>query len=120
LLPVEGGGPSSDELAARVERYAARLPAPARHGLRTGLIGLQVLSLATTGRRLDRLTVAQREAVLDRVAAHPSTGLAFEGLKAIVLLVDGAHERGGEILSRATRSEPARPDAAMDVTPSTE
>lgn len=120
LLPFEEGGPRSRELAAQVEEYAARLPPPARHGLRAGMIGLQALSLATTGHRLQSLTVEHREAVLDRLSARPATGLAVEGLKAAVLLVGGAHERAAEMLAHAVASEPARPDGVMDVTPSSE
>jgi choline dehydrogenase-like flavoprotein len=120
LLPQEAGGPDSDELSSQVESYAKRLPPPARHGLRAGIVGLQALSLATTGRRLDRLPVDRREAVLERLAARPSTGLAIEGLKAIVLLVAGAHQRAAEMLASAAGSEPARPDGEMDVTPSSE
>ena len=120
LLPPEAGGPPSDELARHVESYAARLPPPARHGLRAGMIGLQALSLATTGRRLEHLPVERRERVLERLAARPSTGLTIEGLKAIVLLVAGGHERAAEMLAHAVASEPARPDGEMDVTPSRE
>jgi choline dehydrogenase-like flavoprotein len=94
------------------------MPPPARHGLRAGLIGLQALALATTGRRLERLPVERREAVFEKLAARPTTGLAVEGLKAIVLLVGGAHSRAGEILGRAVAHEPARPDPLLDVTPS--
>jgi choline dehydrogenase-like flavoprotein len=120
LLPPEAGGPASDELARQVESYAAGLPAPARHGLRAGLLGLQALSLATTGRRLERLSLDRRDAVLDRLTARPSTGLAVEGLKAMVVLVAGANGRAVEMLAAAGASEPARPDGAMDVTPSSD
>ena len=120
LLPPEDGGPDARTLAAQVEDYAARLPPPARHGLRAGLLGLQALALATTGHRLERLPVDRREAVLDRLAARPSTSLTIEGLKAVVLLVGGAHERAGEMLTRAGSTPPARPDGVMDVTPSTD
>jgi hypothetical protein len=84
------------------------------------MLGLQALSLATTGRRLERLPVDRREAVLERLAARPSTGLAIEGLKAMVLLVGGAHERAAEMLAHAVATEPARPDGVMDVTPSSD
>ena len=84
------------------------------------MIGLQALSLATTGHRLERLPVDRREAVLDRLTARSSTGLAVEGLKAAVLLVGGAHERAAEMLAHAAAAEPARPDGVMDVTPSSD
>jgi len=118
LLPPEAGGPPSAELAAQVEAYAARLPAAARHGLRAGVAGVQALSVATTGRRLERLPVDRREAVLERLAARPETAHAVEGLKAMVLLVGGAHQRAAEMLAHAAATEPARPDPVLDVTAS--
>lgn len=118
LLPPEAGGPVPAELAAAVEAYAARLPPPARHGLRAGVVGLQAMSVATTGRRLERLPVDRREAVLERLAARPATAHAVEGLKAIVLLVSGASERAAEMLAAAASHPVARPDGAIEVTPS--
>lgn len=118
FLPPEDGGPDASRLAAQVEDYARRLPPPARHGLRAGVLGLQALALATTGHRLERLSVDRREAVLDRLAARPTTALALEGLKAMVLLVGGAHERAAEMLASAQSTAPVRPDGTMDVTPS--
>ncbi len=121
LLPQECGGPASDQLVDRVDRYLARLPATSRLAVRAGLHSLVAASYLTTGRSLSHLGPGQRDRVLRRVAAlSPEAGAAVEAMKAVVLLANGADTYAPELLSRAQRHETARPDAPLTVIPSTE
>ncbi|BBX98369.1 GMC family oxidoreductase N-terminal domain-containing protein [Mycobacterium lacus] len=121
LLPPEQGGPTPAQFVERVDRYVTRLPATSRLAVRTGLLSMAAASYLTTGRSLSRLSPDARAGVLRRVAAlSPEAGAAVEGLKAIMLLANGADAYAQELLSRAQEHDPARPDAAMTVIPSTE
>ncbi|MGE2817012.1 GMC family oxidoreductase N-terminal domain-containing protein [Mycobacterium heidelbergense] len=121
LLPEEHGGPPPAQLADRVDRYLARLPATSRLALRAGLASVGAASYLTTGRSLARLGPDQRDRVLRRVAAlNPDATVAVEAMKAIVLLANGADAYAPELLSRAQRHDVARPDAPLTVIPSTE
>jgi choline dehydrogenase-like flavoprotein len=119
LLPEERGGPSPAQLVEQVDRYVARLPATSRLAVRGGLLAIAAASWLTTGRPLPRLRPESRAAVLGRVAAlGPDAGAAIEGLKAIVLLANGAGSYAAELLERAQEHDVARPDAALNVTSS--
>ncbi|GAB7142035.1 GMC family oxidoreductase [Mycobacterium riyadhense] len=121
LLPEERGGPSAAELVERVDRYVMRMPTSSRLAVRVGLLSLAAASYLTTGRSLSRLGPAERELVLRRVAVlSPDAGAAVDGLKAIVLLANGADTYAQELLSRAQQHDVARPDAALNVTSSSE
>ncbi|WP_197518258.1 GMC family oxidoreductase N-terminal domain-containing protein, partial [Mycobacterium sp. E3198] len=121
LLPEERGGPAPAQLAARVDRYLDQLPPTSRVAMRAGLLSLAAASYLTTGRSLPRLDPGERERVLRRVAAlGPDVGAAVEAMKAIVLLANGAETYAPELLSRAQEQDLARPDAPLNVTPSTE
>lgn len=114
LLPEERGGPSAAQLVERVDRYVARLPATSRLALRAGLLSLAAASYLTTGRSMSRLEPDARAAVLRRVGGlGPDVGAAIEGLKAIVLLSNGADGYAAELLARAQEHDVARPDAAL-------
>ncbi len=121
LLPAEHGGPPAELLAQRVERYLAQLPGGTRAAITAGMLAAEAASVATTGRTLHRLAPEGRAAVLRRIdALGPDAGVALAGLKAIVLLANGADEYAGELLARAAEHDPARPDAALTVIPSAE
>lgn len=121
LLPEEHGGPSAAQLVERVERYVEQLPAVSRRAIRGGLVGIAAASYLSTGRDLRRLTPAARAAVLHRIAGlTPDAGVAVEGLKAVLLLANGADSYADELLARATAHDPARPDAELAITPSAE
>ncbi|QUR66243.1 GMC family oxidoreductase N-terminal domain-containing protein [Mycobacterium spongiae] len=121
LLPEEHGGPSPAQLAERVNRYVAQLPATSRRAVRGGVLSLTAASYLTTGRSFSQLDPDARAQVLRRIAAlSPDAGAAVEGLKAIVLLANGADTYAHELLSRAQEHDPARPDAELGVTSSTE
>jgi choline dehydrogenase-like flavoprotein len=118
LLPPEAGGPDTGVLAERVSAFASQLPAEARHALRAGMVALDGLAVATTGRRLASLDEPGRARVLDRLTSTSVGSQALDGLKALVLLVAGAHEHAGEMLARSARELVARPSPPLDVTPS--
>ncbi|EUA05661.1 FAD binding domain protein [Mycobacterium kansasii 824] len=121
LLPPEHGGPAPAQFVERVGRYVEQLPATQRFAVRAGVLSLAAASYLTTGRSLPRLNPADRARVLGRIAAvGPDMGAAVEGLKAIVLLANGADAYADELLARAQGHDPARPDAALTVTSSTD
>ncbi|HET9875276.1 MAG TPA: GMC family oxidoreductase N-terminal domain-containing protein, partial [Mycobacterium sp.] len=121
LLPPEHGGPPAGLLVQRVERYVSQLPRNTRAAVHAGLMSVAAAGFLTTGQSLPRLPPDRRAAVLRRIAAlGPDAGTALEGLKAIVLLANGADEYAPELLARAAEDDPARPDAVLTVTPSTE
>jgi choline dehydrogenase-like flavoprotein len=116
LLPEEYGGPSPAQLVERVERYVAQLPATSRLAVRAGLISLAAAGYLASGRSLSRLSPDARADLLRRVAKlSPDTGAAIEGLKAIVLLANGADSYAPELLARAQQHDVARPDAVLNV-----
>lgn len=121
LLPQEHGGPTAARFAERVDRYLVQLPTTSRIAVRAGLLSLAVASYFTTGRPMARLSPAERERVLHRVAGlNVEIGAAVEGMKVIGLLANGADGFASELLSRAQRDEVMRPDAALNVTRSAE
>jgi GMC oxidoreductase len=121
LLPEECGGPPPAQLVERVDRYLKRLPTTSRWAVRAGLLSIAAAGYLTTGRSLSRLDAGQRDRVLRRVAAlGPDAGAALEGMKAVVLLANGAETYAPELLSRAQRHDVARPDAPLTIIPSTE
>lgn len=117
LVPPEAGGPEPELLARRVESYVGQMAAPTRHAVRAGIAALNGFSVVTTGRTLARHDVAGRERVLGRLARQPDLHHAVEGLKALVLLVAGAHRYGEDLLVRWQAVPPLRPDPELDVTP---
>lgn len=116
LLPPELGGPLPAQFVQRVDRYVTRLPATSRFAVRAGLASLAAASYLTTGRSLPRLHPDERARVLHRIAAlSPEVAAAVEGLKAIVLLANGADTYAHELLARAQEHDAARPDAELTV-----
>lgn len=119
LLPPEAGGPSPATAADDLDRYLGLLPPPVAAGIRAGLVGIDLATLATTRRSMGRLDADARVRVLERIAAvRPELAMAIDGLKTLVLLSHGAGISTEEMHRRAMRFEPARPDADMDVTSS--
>jgi choline dehydrogenase-like flavoprotein len=117
LLPPEAGGPPPEQLAGLLRDYLARVPAPTPTAVRGAARTLGLVSLATSGRRLEHVDLATRERLLARLASHAATGLGLEALKALVLLVHGADAAADDLLARAAANPVARPDAVLDVTP---
>ncbi|OOK68813.1 hypothetical protein BZL30_7398 [Mycobacterium kansasii] len=93
-------GPAPAQFVERVGRYVEQLPATQRFAVRAGVLSLAAASYLTTGRSLPRLNPADRARVLGRIAAvGPDMGAAVEGLKAIVLLANGADAYADELLA---------------------
>lgn len=122
LLPPEVGGPDPDRLATLVGQYVRKLPSTSRGAAMAGIVGLSgALRIAAKGRRLDRLPMDRRTALLERAMdLRPESYAAVEGIKAVVLLAYGADHNREYMLERGRRFEPYRPDPELDVTPSSE
>lgn len=118
LLPTEAGGPEPRRLARTLGAFLDRQPPLVAGAVRAGAVAVDAASVLTAGRRLGHLDVEAREAVVARLARLAATGPGFDGLKAIVMLVAGSDRAAAETLASARSHAPARPDAAMDVTPS--
>ena len=119
MLPPEAGGPDPEPLAGHVDRFLTRLSPAGRTGVLAIMWGLDGVAVATTGRRLHRLDHAGREQVLARVAASGVGRDALDACKATLALVSGADAFAADMAERGTRSQPARPDADLRLTPST-
>ena len=115
LLPPEHGGPDPATLSRQVEEYLALLPTPARLGLRTAVGTIAAFGLG----RMTTASPADRQRSLDR-ALRTGAAPAVDAVKAVVLLVAGANSFANDILERSNREEPARPDASMEVVPSSD
>jgi choline dehydrogenase-like flavoprotein len=118
LLPPEAGGPDPATLAGVIGAYLARTPRPIGPAVRAAALGLDAFARVRDGGRLAELDLATRERMLDRLTGRAPTELLLEGLKALVLLTHGADAFAADLLARAARDQPARPDAALDVVPS--
>src|SRR5689334_7633715 len=119
ILPPEAGGPDPERVASLSRRLISRMPAASRTGLGAALAGLEAFSLVRTGRRLGALTPARREAVLADVARLGGSA-AIDAVKAVVMLAAGADAFREEIATVASRHQPSRPDAAMNLVPAAE
>ncbi len=118
LVPPEAGGPEPRRIARKIEEFAPALPAPARHGLRSGVMGLNAFSIASSDKTLLRHDERGRATVLERFTRRPEGRHALEGLKAAVLMVVGGEQFADDLLAEWQRVPPVRPDAPLDVTPS--
>ncbi|MER5916187.1 GMC family oxidoreductase [Streptomyces sp. NPDC001982] len=101
----------------RLESLLASLPLPARAGIRCGAVAVDAYAALSTGARLDRLSVDDRDAVLSSLTQRPALLHLLDALKVPALLA-GSTER---TLHRAsdTRSAPAAPvDPPLDCVPS--
>ena len=120
LLPPEAGGPDPRALAADVQRFVAELPRPMREATRAGFLAFAGAAGLSARRRLGRMEVDQRETALAGLSKHRHATDLIAQLKSLVLLVAGTNAAAPDLLKRSLAVEPARPDAAMDVTPSKE
>lgn len=117
VLPPEEGGPDAAVLAAELDRFLAAQPAAVSAAVRGGALALEAASLLASGRRLAQRPADDRARLWQRLGDTGNAALALGGLKAMVLLVHGANQAAGTIRASSTASPPARPDAALDVTP---
>jgi hypothetical protein len=107
LLGIE----DASELA-RVTAIVQTLPGPARVGLAAGAGGLDALSRLATGRSLDGLDAARRDALCALLESRASR--VVETVKIPLLLAAGA----GLLPGAPEPGDLVRPDAALDCTPS--
>lgn len=121
LLPEEYGGPPPAVLVTRIERYVRQLPASTRLAVRAGLLSVAAASYLGTGHRPRRLSAEARADVLHRIAGlGVATETAVDGLKAVVLLANGADAYADELITQAQRTAVVRPDAMLSLTTSAE
>ena len=121
MLPPEAGGPPPRRVAAAARRLIAQMPRSSQAGLGAGLVGIEAISLATTGRKLGALPPERRELLLRRLAGGPIPGqAALDALKAILLLSHGADSFSAEIGATANAHEPSNPDGELDLIPAGE
>ncbi|MDF3300272.1 GMC family oxidoreductase [Streptomyces tropicalis] len=115
LLADEGGGwPAA--VPDRVGRLLASMPAPARHGFTAAAAAVDACATARTGRRLARLTPAERETVLTRLAGLPGAAALLDVVKVPVLLAAGTERM---LHAGAAAPPPAAPeDPPLDCVPS--
>ena len=119
LLLPEAGGPESERVASGARRMIARMPRASQVGLGAGLLALEGLSLARSGRTLGGASQEQREALLKQVARLGGAPLV-DSIKSIVLLAHGADTFAAEIAAVGSRHQPSRPDPQLAITPATE
>jgi choline dehydrogenase-like flavoprotein len=119
LLPPEAGGPESERVASVARRMIARMPRASQVGLGAGLLALEGLSIARSGRTLGGASQEQREALLKQVARVGGAPLV-DSIKSIVLLAHGADTFAAEIAAVGSRHQPSRPDPQLAITPAAE
>lgn len=122
ILPPEHGGPDPDVLAGQVLNYIAQTPPVAAKAVKGGVLGLAaVMRASARGVAPEALPVQQRCALLSRIVSlRPEAAAAVDGVKAVILLVNGANSFAEQITAKALAQELARPDAEMTVVPSAE
>jgi hypothetical protein len=91
-----------------------------REATRTGFLAFAGVAGISARRRLARLDLDQREDALAGLSKQRHATDLIAQLKSLVLLVAGTNAAAPDLLKRSLAVEPARPDAAMDVTPSKE
>jgi choline dehydrogenase-like flavoprotein len=95
------------------------LPGAARHALSAGAVAVDAASLLATGHRLHRLSSEQRERLLERLSRRTLTDGALDTIKIPIVFAYGAGAHGVGKIARPDHP-PVRPDADLDVVPSTE
>src|ERR1044072_8950732 len=119
LLPQEAGGPDPGRSGTIARRLIGRMPAISQAGLAATLVGLETISLASTGRRLGALPPQRREELLTQFARRGGAPI-LDPIKSVVMLPHGADECAEETAAVGSRYEPSRPDPDLHVTPATE
>ncbi|GAA0241980.1 GMC family oxidoreductase [Actinomadura nitritigenes] len=93
-------------VAARVDGLTGRFPRVLGAGFHTGAALIEAAALLRTGRRLDRLSTAERDALCAALTAHPIPAALIDALKMPALLALADREPAGTGL--------ARPDPDLD------
>ncbi|MET8681542.1 GMC family oxidoreductase N-terminal domain-containing protein [Streptomyces sp. NPDC004647] len=118
LLADDGTAPWTGAVPRRLEGVLAAMPRPARAGVRGAARAIDAYATARTGRRLGRLTPAERESVLASLAARPALLPLLDAVKVPVMLAAGTErmlyeEPGGAL------GAPPPADPPLDCVPST-
>ena len=115
-------GPHPHVLAGLVLSYLGQMPPVASKASKGGILAISALMRAAArGAAPEALPVQQRCAILSRiVASRPEAAAAVDGVKAIILLVNGSNRYAEQITHKALAQDPVRPDAPMTVVPSAE
>lgn len=113
----EAGWPSA--VPRRVGAVLAAMPRPARAGVRAAAAAVDAYATVRAGRRLARLTPAEREEVIVSLAARPALLPLLDAVKVPVLLAAGTER----MLHQEARPEPVHPpapppDPPLDCVPS--
>jgi hypothetical protein len=119
LLPPEAGGPEPERVATVARRMISRMPRASQVGLGAGLLALEGLSIARSGRTLGAASQEQREALLKQVSRLGGAPLV-DSVKSIVLLAHGANTFAAEIAAVGSRHQPSRPDPQLAIRPAAE
>ncbi|MFI6448442.1 GMC family oxidoreductase N-terminal domain-containing protein [Kitasatospora sp. NPDC050543] len=106
--------------ADRLEALLAVMPGPARTGIHGAAAALDAYALLSTGARLDRLTPADREALLGSLAARPALLPLLDVLKVPVILAAGTERMLHRNPAAASARPPAPEDPWLDCVPSHE
>lgn len=115
LLPPEAGGPRTEKLLPVLTSGLERMGGMQRAAIVGALLAIDGYAIATTGRRLADQDEAGRDKVLGGLAAgHAGRDLVMAA-KAFLLLMAGADQYRDEMIERANRFPPARPDPEMNV-----
>lgn len=114
-----GGDPHGarweDEVPTRLVRLMASLPPSVRTGLCAVDVALDGFSVATTGRRADRLPPDARARLLGRLLRLPGARALLDNVKVPLLLAAGASRYGARPPRPLVRADPA-----LDLVPSSE
>ncbi|MEU0600078.1 GMC family oxidoreductase [Streptomyces sp. NPDC006393] len=114
LLADDGTTDWPRRVPTRLNTLLASMPLAARAGLRAAARGVDVYAAARTGRALGALTPAERESVLEDLAARPGLLPLLDVLKVPVLLAAGTER----LLEDAPAPRgPVRRDPPLDLTP---
>jgi hypothetical protein len=97
----------------------SRMPRASQVGLGAGLLALEGLSIARSGRTLGAASQEQREALLKQVSRLGGAPLV-DSVKSIVLLAHGANTFAAEIAAVGSRHQPSRPDPQLAIRPAAE
>jgi choline dehydrogenase-like flavoprotein len=114
LLADDGTADWPRRVPTRLDTVLASMPLAARAGLRAAARGVDTYAAARTGRTLGALTPAERQSVLEDLAARPGLLPLLDVLKVPVLLAAGTER----LLQDAPAPRaPVRPDPPLDLTP---
>ena len=120
LLPPEDGGPDPIRLAYLLVSYLSQTPPLVQTATKLAIASLGIFSRILYRKPLGDLSSEQRSQLFQRLDRHPATAQALQGIKALILLSNGADTYKDEILHAAKNSKLSRPDPELNIDRSTE